>query len=105
METIKSSKEIDLVFKNGEKISFPFLNLIVDDKNNSISGKVAFIAGKKNGNAVWRNKSKRKLREVYQQINFKDEVKTLLIANKKIDNFKIEEMVKEIEKKAKKYLK
>ena len=51
MQTIKSSKDIDLIFKNGEKINFPFLNLILY-KTNSINGNVAFIAGKKNGNAV-----------------------------------------------------
>ena len=103
MQTIKSSKDIDLIFKNGEKINFPFLNLIVC-KNNSINGDIAFIAGKKNGNAVWRNRSKRKLREVYKKLKFNEEFKVLLIANKKINEYKLNEMVKDIEEKAKKYL-
>lgn len=30
-------------------------------------GQVAFLAGKKNGNAVWRNSAKRKLRAAWQQ--------------------------------------
>ncbi|MDO5426875.1 MAG: ribonuclease P protein component [Coriobacteriia bacterium] len=51
METIKSSKEIDLIFKNGEKINLPFLSLYFY-KSENIKGEVAFIAGKKNGNAV-----------------------------------------------------
>lgn len=28
-------------------------------------GRVAFIAGKKNGNAVWRNSAKRRMREIF----------------------------------------
>ena len=102
MQTIKSSKDIDLIFKNGEKINFPFLNLIVC-KNSSINGNVAFLAGKKNGNAVWRNKSKRKLREIYKQIKINEEYKLLLIANKKINEYKLDEMVKDIEERTKKY--
>lgn len=102
MKTIKSSKDIDLIFKNGEKINFPFLNLILY-KTNSIKGNVAFIAGKKNGNAVWRNKSKRILREIYRQIKINEEYKLLLIANKKINDYKFDEMVKDIEERTKKY--
>lgn len=31
-------------------------------------GRVAFIAGKKNGNAVWRNAAKRRMREIYRTL-------------------------------------
>lgn len=31
-------------------------------------GRVAFIAGKKHGNAVWRNNAKRRLREISRQL-------------------------------------
>ena len=88
METIKSNKEIDLIFKNGDKINLPFLSLILyEDKKEQINGKVAFLAGKKNGNAVWRNKSKRKLREIYKNLNFDKEDKILLIANKNLNDY------------------
>lgn len=84
METIKSSKEIDLIFKNGEKINLPFLTYIIfEDNKNLVKGNVAFIAGKKNGNAVWRNKSKRRLKEIYKYLNIKKKYKILLIANRK----------------------
>ena len=32
------------------------------------SGRVAFIAGKRNGNAVWRNSAKRRMRAVCQEL-------------------------------------
>lgn len=99
METIKSSKEIDLIFKNGERIHFPFLILIFyKDNNKKINGQVAFIAGKKNGNAVWRNKSKRRLREVYKKITINKEYKILLIAKQELLNFKFNEIVEKLEK-------
>ena len=99
LETIKSNKEIDLIFKNGEKLNFPFLNLILyKDNKQQINGKVAFLAGKKNGNAVWRNKSKRILREVYKQLNINNDYKCLLIANKNLLNEKFETIVKEVNK-------
>lgn len=32
-------------------------------------GRVAFIAGKRHGNAVWRNAAKRRLRELYRALD------------------------------------
>ena len=102
MGTIKSSKEIDLIFRNGERINLPFLSLYFC-KNEKIKGEVAFIAGKKNGNAVWRNKSKRRLREIYKKLNIDKEYKTLLIANKKTLKEEFETIVEETKNKIKKY--
>lgn len=76
--TIKSSDEISKLFSIGKKISNRYILLIYSDElitqNSSLytehgqnSGRVAFIAGKKNGNAVWRNAAKRRLREVYRE--------------------------------------
>ena len=102
METIKSNKEIDLIFKNGDKINLPFLSLILyEDKKEQIIGKVAFLAGKKNGNAVWRNKSKRILREVYKQLEISNKFKCLLIANKNLTEQSLETIVKEVNNKIK----
>ena len=46
------------------------LSLIVlrEDKQHDHNGRVAFIAGKKLGNAVWRNKAKRRMREVCRDV-------------------------------------
>ena len=102
MKTIKNNKEIQYIYKNGQRINFPFLTVILLEENSEeIEGNVAFIAGKKHGNSVWRNKSKRILREVYKKIKIKNKI--LLIANKKTQDYKIEEMVDIIKRKLKEY--
>lgn len=63
--TIKSSHEIGLVLKEGTRKNSPFFTLYskATPAQRDHSGRVAFIAGKRHGNAVWRNRSKRLLRE------------------------------------------
>ena len=61
MQTIKSSTEISQLFSTGHRLHTPYFTVIVgvqDDKQSNYerhghSGRVAFIAGKKLGNAVW----------------------------------------------------
>ena len=66
METITSSTEISLLFNEGQRFSSPCATLLVrkDEEGHDRNGRVAFIAGKKFGNAVWRNKAKRRLRAI-----------------------------------------
>lgn len=64
LETIKSSTEISDLFAQGRRFSSPYFTLIVKNTQHGQSGRVAFIAGKKLGNAVWRNRSKRRLRAI-----------------------------------------
>ena len=66
MDTIKSSADISHLFAQGKRSSTPYLTLIVlrNEKQHDLNGRVAFIAGKKQGNAVWRNAAKRRMREV-----------------------------------------
>lgn len=78
METIKSSTEISELFATGKRIKTPFLTLIVkkrssgkntgNDEQHGPQGRVAFIAGKKLGNAVWRNRAKRRMRAICQEL-------------------------------------
>ena len=66
LETIKSSTEISALFVQGKRLNAPDLTILVHPSidQHGPRGRVAFIAGKKNGNAVWRNKAKRRLREI-----------------------------------------
>ena len=67
--TIKSSADISTLFSQGKKFSVSHLTVLVleqseqhDHENDH--GRVAFIAGKKSGNAVWRNSAKRRMRAI-----------------------------------------
>lgn len=71
MDTIKSSADISRLFSTGKRLKTPYLTLIISEREcltgasqHDRHGRVAFIAGKKLGNAVWRNASKRRMREV-----------------------------------------
>lgn len=70
METIKSSAEISRLFEEGKRIHTPELSLIVlcNEGQHDHNGRVAFIAGKKLGNAVWRNGAKRRMREICRKV-------------------------------------
>ncbi|MCI9261389.1 ribonuclease P protein component [uncultured Adlercreutzia sp.] len=78
METIKSSTDISELFAKGKRIKTPFVTFIVgkhspekssrDDERHGPSGRVAFIAGKKLGNAVWRNAAKRRMRALCREL-------------------------------------
>ncbi len=69
--TIKSGALISALFDSGERIKTPYVNFIFGSRSDCEAsnsqrlknlGGVAFLAGKKNGNAVWRNASKRRMR-------------------------------------------
>lgn len=78
MDTIKSSAEISDLFASGRRVKGPYLTLIIGScgagdtiegvKQHGREGRVAFIAGKKLGNAVWRNAAKRRMRAVCRDL-------------------------------------
>jgi len=64
VSTIRSSREIDQVFRAGHRAAHPLVIALVapTPPGRDLNGRVAFIAGKKTGNAVMRNRSRRVLR-------------------------------------------
>ena len=63
--TIKSKQEIERLFKKGRRFSCFYCSILVLDSPSQFkSGRCAFIAGKKLGNAPFRNRCKRVLRNV-----------------------------------------
>ncbi|MFU8890614.1 MAG: ribonuclease P protein component [Anaerosomatales bacterium] len=64
MRTIRSNREIDEVFRTGARVSHPLVIALTRQTpaGRGPEGRVAFVAGKKLGNAVKRNRSKRVMR-------------------------------------------
>lgn len=65
MRTITSPSDIDRLFKHGRRASHPLLVLITSPspEGRDPRGRVMFVAGRKMGDAVARNRCKRVLRE------------------------------------------
>ncbi|MDO8915047.1 MAG: ribonuclease P protein component [Coriobacteriia bacterium] len=65
MRTITSPSDIERLFKHGKRASHPLLVLLVSPspEGRDPRGRVMFVAGRKMGNAVVRNRCKRVLRE------------------------------------------
>lgn len=63
--TIGSSAEIGLALRQGQRRSSAYVTVYIAEtpKQRDQCGRVAFIAAKRLGGAVWRNRSRRKLRE------------------------------------------
>lgn len=68
--TIKSNADISAVFSRGKRYNSSGMTFIVlEAPQHDPVGRVAFIAGKKNGNAVWRNAAKRRMRAICSELN------------------------------------
>ena len=66
--TIKSSDQISAIFSEGKRLNTAAIGLIVSNRQHGQDGRAAFIAGKKNGNAVWRNAAKRRMRAICHEL-------------------------------------
>lgn len=63
METIKSKRDFERVFSGGRRYGGRLVSITVLKGDEGDAGKVAFVAAKRLGNAVYRNRCKRVLRE------------------------------------------
>ena len=65
---ITLSKDFAYILKFGKKVYSPYFLLVWTKTNSDEPTKIGFIASKKVGNAVMRNLSKRKFREVFREL-------------------------------------
>lgn len=71
MRTIKSKQDFEHTFQNGKRYNHPLVRMLVNaSENEGDPGRVAFVAAKRLGNAVYRNRSKRVLRVAAQSCGF-----------------------------------
>jgi ribonuclease P protein component len=70
MGTIKSSREIDAVFRGAKRAIDPLIIVLVSrtPDGRGQDGRVAFIAGKRLGGAVLRNRCKRVMRSAVRRL-------------------------------------
>ncbi len=97
MDVIKSKQDIENIFKHGQWYNHPSVSILINkvgsNQRDQDTGRVAFIAGKKTGNAVDRNRAKRLMREAarlqglpYQHYDI------LLIATKRTKNLTLNQV-------------
>lgn len=67
--TIKSKEDIERLFQSGRRSSSSSMTVIALENPSYMIGRCAFIAGKKLGNAPFRNRCKRVLREAARAIH------------------------------------
>lgn len=101
MTTLKNEKEFSKVYQRGQKKYTKYL-IIIFLKNNLSENRFGFVASKKTGNAVKRNRIKRLFREVVRLNNdkFKENYDYILIGKAilkdNIDSIKYNDMEKDI---------
>lgn len=66
--TIKKKEDIERLFQSGRRSSSSSMTIIVLENSEQEKGRCAFIAGKKLGNAPFRNRCKRVLRQAARNI-------------------------------------
>ena len=70
METIKSKKDFGRVFSGGKRANHRLVRMTVLRLSEGGPARVAFVAPKRLGNAVFRNRCKRVLREAAREAGF-----------------------------------
>ncbi len=70
MSTIRSTREIDAIFRTAKRVAHPLIIALVAQvtEERGPEGRVAFVAGKRLGNAVLRNRSRRVMRAATSRV-------------------------------------
>ncbi len=67
LEKLHKNADFNKVLKNGKKLKTAFVNIyVLNRKDNNEIRRLGLITSKKVGNAVCRNKAKRRLREIFR---------------------------------------
>lgn len=83
METIKSKRDFERVFSGGKRANSRLVRMTVLRRNEGGPARVAFVAPKRLGNAVFRNRCKRVLREAARQAGLpRDGFEVILFATR-----------------------
>ncbi len=99
MDRIKSKKDIDTIFKTGSWQHHGLLKLLICPcEQRDQSGRVAFIAGKKTGGAVMRNKAKRMMREAFRLSERQPSAQCVFIATSKTKDAQLNQLITAINK-------
>ena len=104
METIKSKQDFGRVFSGGKRANHRLVRMTVLRLNEGGPARVAFVAPKRLGNAVYRNRCKRVLREAARANGLPlDGAKVILFATRNTRDASVEDLtnaVKQIKSRA-----
>jgi len=102
-EVLRRNSDFSSIYKKGKSVGDRFV-VVFSKKNNLPYNRTAFLASKKVGNAVARNRARRLMKESYRSVNdqFATGYDIIFIARKTITNSKFADVKKSIEAAARK---
>ena len=97
-EVLRRNSDFSSIYKKGKSVGDRFV-VVFSKKNNLPYNRIAFLASKKVGNSVARNRARRLMRESYRQIseNLAIGYDIIFIARNTIINSKCADVKKSIE--------
>ncbi|MDO4869642.1 MAG: ribonuclease P protein component [Bacillota bacterium] len=102
-EILRKKEDFSLIYKKGNSIPDRYV-VVFFRKNDLQYSRISFLASKKVGNSVQRNRARRLMRESYRHIcsRIKEGYDIILIARKSINGKKYDEVNRSIESALKK---
>ena len=94
MKTIKSKRDFERVFIEGRRANASRVRIIYMKDDGADTGRVAFVAAKRLGNAVYRNRCKRLLREASRACGLPtDSWSVILFATRKTHDAQYDDII------------